>query len=76
VKSSIRIVWNTLKVFIAFTGCTLLFYYGMIWLNQEYENYHRYDEPSGRAVKVFIEFEEDRETNWLNRLWLFYDIGE
>ena len=27
---------KTLKVFILFTGCTILFYYAIMWLNEEY----------------------------------------
>jgi hypothetical protein len=68
-------MFNTIKVFILFTGCTILFYYGLMWVNQEYQSYHRYDEPEGPSVKVAaIPSEEDE--NFLNRLWLFYHIGE
>ena len=24
----------------------------MVWVNQEYQSYHRYDEPQGTAIKV------------------------
>ena len=47
-----KIILHTLKVFILFTGCTILFYYGMMWVNEEYQSYHRYDEPEGTALKV------------------------
>ena len=43
--SFIKVALQTLKVFIIFTGCTILFYYGIMWVNEEYQNYHRYDEP-------------------------------
>ncbi|MCY9387851.1 YqzK family protein, partial [Bacillus haynesii] len=36
---------DMIKVFVLFTGFTVLFYYAMIWINSEYENYHRYDKP-------------------------------
>ncbi|MBS4173345.1 YqzK family protein [Bacillus sp. FJAT-49736] len=72
--SGIRIFFKTLKVFILFTGCTLLFYYGIMWVNQEYENYHRYDEPKGTAIKVNSTNQKD--SNWINRLLLFYLDGE
>jgi hypothetical protein len=76
VKQWLKLVGNTLKVFLAFTCCTVLFYYGLIWINQEYEDYHRYDEPEGKAVKVFQPFEEENQRKWFERLELFYDIGE
>lgn len=66
---------DTVKVFILFTGCTLLFYYGMIWLNQEYENYHRYDEPNSGAIKV-TNMVESNEQSWFERIILFYMNGE
>ncbi|VWA42155.1 YqzK family protein, partial [Bacillus altitudinis] len=43
---------EVMKVFILFTGFTVLFYYAMIWINSEYESYHRYDKPEGAAIKV------------------------
>ncbi|MDQ0213761.1 hypothetical protein J2S13_000155 [Oikeobacillus pervagus] len=75
VRSKMKILWQMFKVFILFTGCTTLFYYGMIWINQEYENYHRYEEPEGSAVKVYQSLNED-PPNWVDRLLLFYLDGE
>ncbi|MGV3464322.1 MAG: YqzK family protein [Heyndrickxia sp.] len=72
--SGIRLFFRTLKVFILFTGCTLLFYYGIMWVNQEYENYHRYDEPKGTAIKV--NSTNNKDSNWVDRLLLFYLDGE
>ena len=56
-------------------GFTALFYYAMIWVNQEYENYHRYDKPEGSAVKV-VEMDQDEKGGWLDRLIFFYQNGE
>ena len=70
-----KVLYQTLKVFILFTCCTILFYYGFIWLNQEYENYHRYDEPEGSAIKVF-QADSDERVDWWNRLLFFYLDGE
>ncbi|PKR85974.1 YqzK family protein [Heyndrickxia camelliae] len=72
--SGIRLFFKTLKVFILFTGCTLLFYYGIMWVNQEYENYHRYDEPKGTAIKV--DSTNTKDSSWVDRLLLFYLDGE
>lgn len=69
-----KIVFDTLKVFILFTGSTLLFYYALMWVNQEYEYYHRYDQPEGRAVKV-ANLEEEGST-LVDRLFFFYRNGE
>ncbi|WP_349407644.1 YqzK family protein [Pseudalkalibacillus sp. SCS-8] len=74
--SLLKVAWSTIKVFFAFICCTLLFYYALLWLNEEYQDYHKYDEPEGRAVKVFEAFYEKEEMNWIDRLQLFYEIGE
>jgi hypothetical protein len=46
-----------------------------MWINQEYQNYHRYDEPEGAAVKV-TKMVEGRDEGWLQRLVFFYHYGE
>ncbi|WHY75949.1 YqzK family protein [Neobacillus sp. WH10] len=73
--SIIKIALKTLKVFIIFTGCTILFYYGIMWVSEEYQNYHRYDEPEGAALKVSNAVNEE-SSSWLDRLMLFYLSGE
>ncbi|WP_260842784.1 YqzK family protein, partial [Staphylococcus epidermidis] len=45
-------IFQVVRVFLLFAACTIMFYYGIIWVSQEYENYRRYDEPEGTAVKV------------------------
>ncbi|WP_409301503.1 YqzK family protein [Peribacillus sp. SCS-155] len=74
-KSSIKLIAQTAKVLILFICFTVLFYIGMIWLNEEYQDYHRYDQPKGTAVKVTKSVETDG-TAWFNRLMLFYTNGE
>lgn len=49
IKRFIQTIW----IFFLFMGCTLLFYYGILWVSDEYNEYHRYEEPEGRSVKVF-----------------------
>jgi hypothetical protein len=71
IKSSLQ----TLKVFIIFTGCTILFYYGIMLVNEEYQNYHRYDEPEGAALKVSNAVSEEN-SSLLDRLKMFYLNGE
>ncbi|MGD6841467.1 YqzK family protein [Bacillus infantis] len=74
-RSWMTMTFKTLKVFVLFTGCTILFYYGLLWLNEEYQSYHRYDEPEGSAVRVSGDSVSD-ETDWFDRLILFYLNGE
>ncbi|QPC48396.1 YqzK family protein [Mangrovibacillus cuniculi] len=69
-----RMLWRMTKVFILFTACTLFFYYGMMWINDEYREIHRYDEPEGTAIKVNGEI--DSSYDWMERLLLFYQEGE
>ncbi|GAB3052466.1 YqzK family protein [Virgibacillus ainsalahensis] len=66
-----RLVWDTCKVFIIFTACTFLFYFGLRMMHAEYEQYHRYDPPEGPAVKVFNE-----DKSFIDRLNLFFRLGE
>jgi hypothetical protein len=73
--SFIKIMFQTVKVFIIFTGCTILFYYGIMWVTEEYQNYHRYEEPEGSALKVSNTVNED-QSSMLDRLMLFYLNGE
>ncbi|WP_316569729.1 YqzK family protein [Neobacillus sp. YIM B06451] len=70
-----RAMYNALKVLILFIACTFLFYYGMMWVHEEYQNYHRYDKPKGAAVKVSNSLDTGNP-EWLDRLLLFYKIGE
>jgi hypothetical protein len=74
-SSIFQIIMQTLKVFIIFTGCTILFYYGIMWVNEEYQDYHRYDKPEGAAMKVSNAVKEDG-SSLLDRLMLFYLNGE
>jgi hypothetical protein len=75
-KNFFVLAWDTIRVFLLFLGCTLLFYYGILWVSQEYESYHRYDEPKGRAVKVVQMNENIERTGPLQRLMFFYHFGE
>jgi hypothetical protein len=46
-----------------------------MWVNEEYQGYHRYDAPEGTALKV-SNTENDENPVWLDRLILFYLNGE
>ncbi|WP_018660528.1 YqzK family protein [Heyndrickxia acidiproducens] len=69
-----KMMLHALKIFILFSGFTLLFYFAIMWVNQEYESYHRYQKPKGAAVKVSAESPE--QPAWVQRLLLFYLDGE
>ncbi|HLR66379.1 YqzK family protein [Virgibacillus alimentarius] len=66
-----RLIWDAGKVFIIFIACTFLFYFGLRVMHTEYEQFHRYDEPEGPAVKVF-----NTEDSIVDRLHLFFRLGE
>ncbi|WP_433742969.1 YqzK family protein [Falsibacillus pallidus] len=74
-RTWLALFWQSMKVFILFTGCTILFYCGIMWVNQEYQDYHRYDKPEGAAVKVYNSATGE-DVDWFNRLVLFYLDGE
>lgn len=64
-------------VFFLFIGCTLIFYYGILWVSEEYKDYHRYDEPKGKAVKVVQQNNDNGSSHSsLSRLHLFLLNGE
>ncbi|OAS87471.1 MULTISPECIES: YqzK family protein [Metabacillus] len=71
----LKTVRDMLKVFILFTGFTILFYYAIIWVNLEYQELHRYDQPEGAALKV-TNMVNNEEESWFNRLMFFIDNGE
>ncbi|GAA0346865.1 YqzK family protein [Bacillus carboniphilus] len=75
-KKGVRLIIHTVKVFLLFTLCTILFYYGMIWVHQEYQNYQKYDEPDGSAVKVFEDAGDDKFLSGYERFIYFFLNGE
>lgn len=74
-RNYLKVFLQSFKVFILFTGCTILFYYGIMWVNEEYQNYHRYDEPKGAALKV-SNLAQEEKASMFDRLILFYLNGE
>jgi hypothetical protein len=66
---------DAIKVFIIFTGCTVLFYYAMLWINQEYQYYNRYQNPGDGAVKASATMDNE-ERSWFDRIVLLYLDGE
>ncbi|MGJ9456880.1 DUF4227 family protein [Oceanobacillus sp. CF4.6] len=66
-----RLIWDTLKVFIIFTLCTFLFYYGLQLLHSEYEQIHRFDPPNGPAIKV-----NQSQSRLFDRIPIIFQRGE
>ncbi|WP_018931625.1 DUF4227 family protein [Gracilibacillus lacisalsi] len=71
-SSIVKIFFEMMKFFIIFVLCTILFYYVIKALHQEYEKLDRYEYPQGNAVKVFQQEEPDV---W-ERLSIFFRLGE
>lgn len=73
----IKTTFEAFLVFLIFIGCTLIFYYGILWISEEYKNYHRYEEPKGKAVKVVQHVDDENAFQLsLARLHLFLINGE
>ncbi|TXL67909.1 DUF4227 family protein [Cerasibacillus terrae] len=66
-----RMVWRSVKLFIVFIACTVLFYLGLRIMHIEYEQFQRYDPPEGPAIKVF-----NNEGEYKNRFHPFLRFGE
>ncbi|WP_379966643.1 YqzK family protein [Ectobacillus sp. sgz5001026] len=66
---------HIIKVFLLFTSCTLLFYFAIVWINEEYQNYHRFEKPKGESVEE-VSLDGSVASTWMNRLIFFYENGE
>ena len=77
-RNAISTILDTLKVFFLFVFCTILFYFGLQWLDHNYESYHKYDEPNDGAVKVFNPSDHNKpaDENGANRFFQFLRNGE
>ncbi|MBM7646226.1 dihydrodipicolinate reductase [Scopulibacillus daqui] len=75
-KEPLKVIFDTIKVTVLFTICTAAFYFGLKWLDHNYESYHKYDEPSGRAVKVYEPIDSNKKMDWSGRLIEFFRNGE
>ncbi|GAB2573985.1 DUF4227 family protein [Gracilibacillus alcaliphilus] len=71
--SFVKLCLDVMKIFVIFVVCTLLFYYVIKGLHSEYEKLDRYEYPQGNAIKVMG---ENKETDWWERLSIFFRLGE
>jgi len=74
----IRFFLQAIKMLVIFIVCTLSFYFAFIWIHKEYENYNRYDQPEGNAIKVnsYEETKNDFASDIIDRLKLFLKMSE
>jgi len=73
-RIALKLIGQTLKIFILFTLFTIIFYFALNWFNEEYQGLRRYDTPEGDAVKVFNP--SNVEDKYVERLLQFYLDGE
>ncbi|MBB6448967.1 hypothetical protein HNR44_000916 [Geomicrobium halophilum] len=74
-RAALSACWNGLKIFLVFACCTGLFYYGILFIIDEYQGDERFEEPEGNAIKVFDQ-ESDSEFSFRDRLWYLWQQGE
>ncbi|MCZ0701809.1 hypothetical protein J2T56_000416 [Natronobacillus azotifigens] len=71
-----KLIWSygkdTIKLVILFLLCTTIFYLGLTAMQSEYQNYHRYDPPEGKAIKVM----NQEEQSFVDRFAIFLRLGE
>ncbi|MGV3489343.1 MAG: DUF4227 family protein [Tuberibacillus sp.] len=77
-KQVLGTIIDTIKVFFLFVFCTILFYFGLQWLDHNYESFHKYDEPDDGAVKVFSPSgdQKPQKENGYDRFIQFLRNGE
>ncbi|WP_078391286.1 YqzK family protein [Shouchella patagoniensis] len=72
----VRTMAQTIKAALLFVGCTIFFYYGILWVNEEISQHQKYDEPEGRAIKASTGDSEFNSISIEQRLELFLWSGE
>ncbi|OUA05983.1 DUF4227 domain-containing protein [Bacillus cereus] len=75
-RRALKLTFDGVKVFLLFTSCTILFYFAILWINEEYESYHRYEKPKEETVEKVSGNEEPAKDAFVNRMMFFYENGE
>ncbi|PDY00803.1 hypothetical protein COM13_07435 [Bacillus pseudomycoides] len=75
-RRALKLTFDGMKVFLLFTGCTILFYFAILWINEEYESYHRYEKPKEETIEKVSGNEEPAKDVFVNRMIFFYENGE
>ncbi|WP_160112354.1 DUF4227 family protein [Salicibibacter kimchii] len=74
-RTGARAIWNGFKILIVFTGCTAMFYYGILFVIDEYQGDERFEEPEGNAIKVFDQ-DSGEDFSFRERLMYMWLHGE
>ncbi|KOS25983.1 membrane protein [Bacillus anthracis] len=72
----LKLTFDGIKVFLLFTSCTILFYFAILWINEEYETNKRYEKPKEETVEKVSGNEEPAKDAFVNRMMFFYENGE
>ncbi len=72
-RKAMSVLFDVIKVFVLFTGCTIMFYFAILWINEEYQNYHRYKQPQSESVEQVSGIPS---AGWVSRVIFFYENGE
>ncbi|KOS24490.1 membrane protein [Bacillus anthracis] len=72
----LKLTFDGIKVFLLFTSCTILFYFAILWINEEYESFHRYEKRKEETVEKVSGNEEPAKDAFVNRMMFFYENGE
>lgn len=76
-KSTFKTLLDSIKLFVLFIGCTVLFYYGLQWLDHHYASTRKYDQPSDGAIKVVGQVQTSSTSDTVtNRFFQFLRDGE
>jgi hypothetical protein len=81
-KAMMKLILDSVRLLVLFLGFTVLFFYGLKWLDHHYESYNKYDKPSDGAVKVLGPtssqpiINEPHSSGLRVRLFQFFQDGE
>ncbi|MRR43534.1 DUF4227 family protein, partial [Bacillus anthracis] len=62
----LKLTFDGIKLFLLFTSSTILFYFAILWINEEYESYHRYEMPKEETVEKVSGNEEPAKDAFVN----------
>ncbi|ENH97394.1 hypothetical protein J416_05248 [Gracilibacillus halophilus YIM-C55.5] len=68
----LRMCYEMMKVILLFIICTVIFYYCIKAVHEEYGQLGRYEEPQGKAIKVM----DQEDETVMERLSIFFRLGE
>lgn len=72
----LKLIFDGIKVFLLFISCMILFYFVILWINEEYESYYCYEKFKEEIVEKVLGNEELVKDVFVNRMMFFYENGE